>query len=271
MERWTDLRASDDVGRPQNSLTYPKNSWGFSHAQLSHQVPLRCVCSTHAPPKTQTNPMDSQYLQQRLQPSLPCCVLHVWREILWITCMKETCFYIPYPLYLHCQFMVFFKILAIVPSNVAVTLDLCGGHPYYFCCAFCSALLLPLHLQQKMIRHLMAVTCLWYLVHLALGGYEPESLVWDVFEQSIRGGPVFSPASVSLGFIAWFLIFLSVFWISSCHDGLWILFNNIYFLLAALNCSFVILLPPFFFFFSYCSRIFWPLRPTVQFKTHSAL
>lgn len=77
MKRWTDLRASDDVGRHQNSLTYPKNSWGFSHAQLSHQVPLRCVCSTHAPPQTQTNPMDSRCLQERLQPRLPCFVLHV--------------------------------------------------------------------------------------------------------------------------------------------------------------------------------------------------
>lgn len=87
--------------------------------------------------------------------------------------------------------------------------------------------------------------------HIALGAYKLECLVWDIFEHSVRGGPVSRPASVSLGFIAWFLIFLSVFWScwsSSCHDGVSILFN-IYFLLAAINYSFVILLPSIFFFF----------------------
>lgn len=83
-----------------------KNSWGFSHAQLSHQVPLRCVCSTHAPPKTQTiqwiaNIWDNVWSQDspvrwdtcegNLHWNLRKSWLHTWKwlsftsHILWIS------------------------------------------------------------------------------------------------------------------------------------------------------------------------------------------
>lgn len=173
-----------------------KNSWGLSHEQLSHQVPLRCVCSTHAPPETQTIQWIANIWDK------------VWNQdspVMWDTCEGNLDWN---PDYIRESDFLLHPIGSVSPLLVY---GMC--HPYCYCCVSCLNLVTSTPHKSEMIVHdifahlVHGTLSVWFgLSCLSVPGFW-SCFLYGVYVRACLDVMMFSPSFFSWLWISHLIFF----------------------------------------------------------------
>lgn len=172
MERWTDLRASEDVGRHQNSLTYPKKQLRVQSCTAQSSSTFE-MCLLH--PRSTSNSNKSNGSPMFAVTSAANTV-----RLLGTTCVKKILIWFSgNPLdYMYEIDLLLHPISFVSPLSVHGLFQAFNHLSFSCCCHFgfvhWSSWLLLLCLlfsrvistscSAEMICHMMLVSCLWPLV-----------------------------------------------------------------------------------------------------------